>query len=107
MERRSFFYSIIYALNTIEERNELWKDLKLHQDSPIICNKLWLIAGDFNKTLDIEDHSSHGISPMVTQGIHDFGEIVQYCSLMDLGSHGPHYTWCNKKSEGIISKKIV
>lgn len=103
---QEFFYSIVYALNTMEERKELWKDLKLHQDSPIVRNKPWLIAGDFNETLDMEDHSSHEISPMVTQGMRDFGEIVQYCSLMDLGSHGPHFTWSNKRSEGLISKKI-
>lgn len=43
---------------------------------------------------------------MVTQGMQDFGEVVQYCSLMDVGSHGPHYTWNNKRTEGIISKKL-
>lgn len=25
---------------------------------------------------------------------------------MDLGSHGPHYTWSNKQKDGLISKKI-
>lgn len=67
-----FFYSIVYAYNTVEERKELWADLKLHQDSPIVRNKPWLIAGDFNETLDIEDHSSHEHSPMITPGMLDF-----------------------------------
>ena len=101
-----FFYSIVYALNTMEERMELWTDLKLHQDSLIIRNKPWLIAGDFNETLNMEDHLWHEVFPMVTQGMREFGDVVQYCSLMDLGSHGPHYKWCKKRTERLILKKI-
>ena len=48
----------------------------------------------------MEDHSSHEVSPMVTQGMREFGDVEQYCLLMDLGSHGTHYTWCNKKNGG-------
>lgn len=90
----------------MEERRELWKDLKLHQDSLIIHNMPWLIAGDFNETLNMEDHLWHEVSPMVTQGMRKFGDVVRYCSLTDLGLHGPHYTWCNKLTEGLILKKI-
>lgn len=31
-----FFCSFVYGMNLAEERRELWKDLKDHQDSPII-----------------------------------------------------------------------
>lgn len=54
----------------------------------------------------MEDHSSHEVSPMVTPRMRHFGEVVKYCFLMDLGSHGPHFTQCNKRSEVLISKKI-
>lgn len=101
-----FFYSIVYASNSAEERRELWNDLKLHQDSPIIRHKPWTVVGDFNETLEMEDHSSHETSPMTTQGMRDFHEIMQYCSFLDLASHGPRYTWCNKRVEGLILKKI-
>lgn len=105
-EGKEFFYSLVYARNTQEERRELWTDLKTHQDSPIIRNKPWIIVGDFNETLDIEDHSGYESSPMVTQGMREFVEVVQYCSLMDLTAHGPRYTWNNKRSDGLISKKL-
>lgn len=62
--------------------------------------------GDFNETLDLEDHSSHEVNPMVTQEMRDFNEIVQYFSLLDIASHGPCYTWCNKRSEGLVLKKL-
>lgn len=90
----------------MEERKELWSNLKGHHDSPIIRNKPWLIGGDFNETLEMEDHSSYETAPVFTQGMEDFNEVVQYCSLLDLSYHGPRLTWCNKRGEGLISKKL-
>lgn len=58
--------SFVYASNTMEERKELWNDLKNHQDSPLFRNKAWLIFGDFNETLELEDHSGYGDDPMIT-----------------------------------------
>lgn len=60
------FCSFVYASNTMEERKELWNDLKNHQDSPLFRNKAWLIFGDFNETLELEDHSGYGDDPMIT-----------------------------------------
>lgn len=54
----------------------------------------------------MEEHSSYQDSPMVTQGMKDYQEVAQYCSLMDLASHGPLFTWSNKQDEGLISKKL-
>lgn len=54
----------------------------------------------------MEEHSSYHNSPTVTQGMKDFQEVTQYCSLMDLASHGPLFTWCNKREEGRVSKKL-
>lgn len=36
----------------------------------------------------------------------DFQETVNYCSLTDLGYQGPKFTWCNKRDEGLICKKL-
>lgn len=36
----------------------------------------------------------------------DFQSVTQHCSLLDLPSHGPLYTWSNKRGDGIISKKL-
>ncbi|XP_024009435.1 uncharacterized protein LOC112084518 [Eutrema salsugineum] len=95
-----------YALNTVEERKSLWADLRTHQDSPMFRNKPWLIMGDFNETLDDEEHSNSEVAPVTTSGMRDFQEIVRYCSFSDLGGHGPLFTWCNKRDEGIVCKKL-
>ncbi|XP_010451419.2 PREDICTED: uncharacterized protein LOC104733547 [Camelina sativa] len=36
----------------------------------------------------------------------EFQDVVRHCSLNDLGHHGPLYTWCNKRDEGLICKKL-
>lgn len=36
----------------------------------------------------------------------DFQEVVRYCKLTDMGYQGPLYTWCNKREEGLICKKL-
>lgn len=58
-KEEEIFCSFVYASNSMEERKELWADLKAHQDSPLMRNKPWLIFGDFNEILDIEEHSAH------------------------------------------------
>ncbi|KAF8072336.1 hypothetical protein N665_1125s0004 [Sinapis alba] len=98
--------TFVYALNTIEERRLLWEDLRNHKDSPMFKNKQWMVCGDFNETLNGEEHSSYENMPNTTVGMREFQEIVRYCSLMDMGSHGPTFTWCNKREEGLICKKL-
>ncbi|KAL1198983.1 hypothetical protein V5N11_004951 [Cardamine amara subsp. amara] len=36
----------------------------------------------------------------------NFQEVVRYCSLSDMSTHGPKFTWCNKQEEGVICKKL-
>lgn len=86
-----FFCSFIYASNQMEERKEMWKDLKNHQDSPILRDKPWIIFGDFNEILEAEEHSSD--SSVTTTGMRDFQEVIRYNSLVDMTSHGPLFTW--------------
>ena len=63
-----FFCSFVYASNFPEERRELWNDLKDHQDLPLFKDKPWLVLGDFNEILDLEEYS--GINaPSVTTGM--------------------------------------
>lgn len=90
-------------MNSEEERRVLWDDLRTHQDSPIIQNKPWMVVGDFNETLEAEKHSVKGI---VARGMHEFQDSVTYCGLLDSASHGPLFTWTNKREHGLISKKL-
>ena len=101
-----FFCSFVYASNFVEERKGLWQELKDHYNSPIINTKPWLILGDFNVTLDMAEHSRVEVSPLVTLGMRDFQDMINYCSLSDMSSHGPVYTWCNKRENDLILKKL-
>ena len=105
-ETEEFLCSFVYAENTAERRKELWGDLKAHQDSPMFRHKEWIILGDFNEILEGDEHSNHQIETLATTGMKDFEEVIQHCSLTDMGYHGPKYTWCNKREEGLICKKL-
>lgn len=99
------FCSFVYGLNRIEERRDLWIDLKAHQDSNLISKSPWLIFGDFNEILSGSEHSVMG-SAEDTRGMQEFQEVVAYCPLMDMSYQGPRFTWCNKRDNGIICKKL-
>lgn len=62
--------------------------------------------GDFNEIIEGDEHSNFQDIGLSTQGMRDFEDTVQYCSLSDLGYQGPKFTWCNKRDEGIICKKL-
>lgn len=102
-----FWCSFIYALNTAEERRVLWRDLQQQHDLVSFKGKPWILLGDFNVTLDLEEHSHHVVSPMVTSGMREFQDIVRYCSLDDMRAHGPLFTWCNKREDDLLCKKLV
>lgn len=101
-----FICSFVYAANEVSERKELWADLKNHRDSPMMRGKPWLVVGDFNEILDIEEHSNYVSSPTVPLGMRDFQSTVNYCSLEDMSFQGKKYTWCNKRSSGLVCKKL-
>ena len=98
--------SFIYALNTMEERRMLWEDLRNHKDSAMFRGKQWLVFGDFNEILQGNEHSGYDNNPIITTGMREFQDTVSYCTLTDMSFHGPTYTWCNKRDEGLICKKL-
>ncbi|XP_010412668.1 PREDICTED: uncharacterized protein LOC104699001 [Camelina sativa] len=52
------------------------------------------------------DRSKKGPSKRITEGMRDFQSVMNYCSLVDLASQGPRFTWCNKRDNDMISKKL-
>ncbi|XP_010467312.1 PREDICTED: uncharacterized protein LOC104747378 [Camelina sativa] len=81
-EDTEFFSSFVYASNLVDERKVLWEDLRTHRDSPLMRDKPWIIFGDFNETLALEEHSCGANGP------------------------GPLFTWRNKRENDLISKKL-
>jgi len=105
-QENEFFCSFVYASNFAEERKNLWSELRDHIDSPIISNKAWIIFGDFNEILNMDKHSQLENQPVVTSRMRDFQDVIQYCTLSDMDSHGPLFTWSNKRDHGLIMKKL-
>ncbi|XP_010430973.1 PREDICTED: uncharacterized protein LOC104715251 [Camelina sativa] len=101
-----FWCSFIYACNTVEERKERWRDIQQQHDLASLRGKPWILMGDFNETLDIDEHSNSLVTPMVTLGMRDFHDTQIYCSLVDLRAIGPLFTWCNNQENGPICKKL-
>lgn len=105
-ETEEFFCYFVYGENLMEDRRELWDDIKAHQDSAMFRGKQWIIMGDFNEILEGEEHSRHQDSGLSSMEMQEFERIVQHCKLTDLGCQRPQFTWCNKREEGLICKKL-
>ena len=104
--QEEFFVSFIYASNFVMKRKLLWNDLQHHHDAPMFQGKPWLICGDFNDILEGEEHSLYDNTPIIPQGMRDFQSMVTHCELTDLSYQGPKFTWCNKRHDGVICKKL-
>lgn len=100
------FCSFVYASNSVDGRRELWENIRNHQDSPLFSYKPWIVFGDFNEILDREEHSGHDSMNTALPGMTDFQVTTQYCSMLDMSYQGPRFTWCNKRDNGVICKKL-
>ncbi|GKB29208.1 RNA-directed DNA polymerase, eukaryota, reverse transcriptase zinc-binding domain protein [Tanacetum coccineum] len=92
---RELFCSFVYANNLPVARRSLWADLELHKN--VTRGKPWILMGDFNVALNLEDYSS-GPSKL-NYAITDFKDCVYNIEVMDINSSGLHFTW-NQKPKG-------
>ena len=65
-----------------------------------------MLMGDFNDILEGEESSGFSNLGRRPSGMRDFQRMVLRCDLSDMGYQGPLYTWCNKREEGVICKKL-
>ncbi|GJV71773.1 hypothetical protein Tco_1491768 [Tanacetum coccineum] len=102
-DNKSMYCSFIYAGNNPLERHQLWADLGFHKN--VVRGAPWIIMGDFNVALNMEDSfsgSSHMDSAMC-----DFKDCVTNIEVFDINSFGLHFTWNQKpKGRGGILKKL-
>ncbi|XP_022003165.1 uncharacterized protein LOC110900588 [Helianthus annuus] len=101
--KRIFFCSLVYAANYYVHRQELWQNLRVHK--AFIHDKPWVIMGDFNSALNLEDRSigSSSVSP----GMRDFNNCVKDIEVFDIKRTGFQYTWTQKPKKGVgLLKKI-
>ena len=91
--KTQFFCSFVYATNTGKERRELWRNLEKHKS--LIKDDAWVLMGDWNVSLKIEDHSEGGSS--MTQDMIEFQECLDRIEVEDLNSSGTHFTWIESR----------
>lgn len=81
----------VYGYNTIEQRKTLWEQLQ--SIAPQIT-KPWLICGDFNTMLYLQDRMSE--SYVLWAEIKDFSDCYHNLLVNELLWNGEYYTWSNK-----------
>ncbi|GJW76252.1 RNA-directed DNA polymerase, eukaryota, reverse transcriptase zinc-binding domain protein [Tanacetum coccineum] len=79
----------IYADNKGMDRRILWNDLQIAKCSTV--GYPWVIIGDFNVTLNVEEHSA-GRST-ISNDMQDFIDCVNNIGVEDLCMSGMFYTW--------------
>nr|GEV40416.1 hypothetical protein [Tanacetum cinerariifolium] len=83
------FLTFVYASNSKMERRSLWKDINRHKVIP--NGHPWAISGDFNVTLNPNEHSAGSSS--ITNGMLEFKDSINQVEVEDLSSAGLHFTW--------------
>lgn len=99
---KKFFVTVVYAKCTVAERRLLWTsllDLYLRvQDTP------WLVCGDFNAILSLDDSSGAGTHD--TRSIADFSAFVSQTDLCEMPTIGGIYTWTGVRRNGRVWRKL-
>ncbi|XP_019233350.1 PREDICTED: uncharacterized protein LOC109213958 [Nicotiana attenuata] len=83
------------------ERRGLWEYLESQR---VVCNSPWMVVGDFNSVLHMEDRI--GGNPVSMPEVVDFITCVENCGLIELSQHGSRYTWNDKQGEQRVFSKI-
>ncbi|GJX25477.1 RNA-directed DNA polymerase, eukaryota, reverse transcriptase zinc-binding domain protein [Tanacetum coccineum] len=78
------YCSFIYAANCGIKRRKLWNELKTA--SNIVSNKPWIMLGDFNVTMKVEEHSSGG--SQVSSEMQDLIDCANEVEMEDINSTG-------------------
>ncbi|MFS7905001.1 putative RNA-directed DNA polymerase [Helianthus anomalus] len=102
-DKNTVFCSFVYAENSYQNRRELWGNLCMHHS--FMRDKPWVLMGDFNCTLFLDDTLSG--SSTSNLGMVEFKDCVTATEVSDVNSSGLHYTWTNKQQKPrAVFKKI-
>ncbi|XP_010534730.1 PREDICTED: uncharacterized protein LOC104810236 [Tarenaya hassleriana] len=102
----SFTATFVYASNQATFRHDPWSELVCLASYNPLNQSSWLVFGDFNQALYLEDRSDLTNVPSQRQGRQDFAACVEEIGLQDVPSSGPHFTWCNNQSANPLSVKL-
>nr|GEV04247.1 hypothetical protein [Tanacetum cinerariifolium] len=99
--KKRLFCTFIHAEISGRLRKNLWSDLSNYKS--MINDKPWIIMGDQNVSLNLEDHSE-GISYM-TQDMEEFKDCINDIKMDDICSIGLHYTWIKNLFDNVKKLK--
>ncbi|XP_019262276.1 PREDICTED: uncharacterized protein LOC109240107 [Nicotiana attenuata] len=97
-----FAFTTIYGLHTIAHRCAL-RDALRDLDPQI--NSPWLIMGDFNAILDIDERVNGTV--VQENEVKDFRALMEDCRLTELATMGRSYTWINNHVYSRINRAFV
>lgn len=86
----SCLLTTVYGFNTFDQRKELWDDL---QGLAPRENTPWLLCGDFNAILYLQDRQG---SLVTLAELQDFTNCYNNLLLNEIRWRGDYYTWTNK-----------
>nr|XP_016472175.1 PREDICTED: uncharacterized protein LOC107794213 [Nicotiana tabacum] len=95
-------FSAIYGLHTVPTRTDLWRKLKEIDELMI---HPWLIMGDFNSVLDVEDRVQG--SEIQEYETRDFRRFIEECGITELQTSGRLFTWTNNHVYSRIDRALV
>ncbi|XP_071694872.1 uncharacterized protein [Rutidosis leptorrhynchoides] len=103
MDDHNFFISFIYATNHYKQRRSLWRELEMHKC--FVRDNPWVMMGDFNASLSLEDSSTGGSK--VTISMREFKDCVDNLNMVDVNHMGFRFTWNQRPNAEVgLLKKI-
>ena len=87
--------SSIYACPRLAERSLLWNNLS---SIASLHHLPWLMVGDFNELFSCND--KQGGNHLNLRRVQLFKDCLDACGMVDLGFHGPKFTWVNRRETG-------
>ncbi|XP_009592517.1 uncharacterized protein [Nicotiana tomentosiformis] len=92
----------MYGLHTIAHRYHLWAALKELKEQ---MNMPWLIMGDFNAMMDMDDRVNGTI--VQDNEVKDLRDFMEDCKITELPTVGRPYTWTNSHVYSRIDRAIL
>ncbi|KAM1263144.1 hypothetical protein PS2_027954 [Malus domestica] len=96
------FASFVYGSNDDIARRDLWSNLVAQ--SIMVSNIPWIILGDFNVT-QFTNEVVGGVQG-ISSAMNKFDLCINNANVVDLIFNGVQFTWCNKRDNGSIAKKL-
>ncbi|CAN1125409.1 hypothetical protein LINPERPRIM_LOCUS10925, partial [Linum perenne] len=94
-----FLLTVVYAANTCVERRVLFADIVAFG----VRGLPWLIGGDFNTFLSVEE-ASNQVSNF--GGMDDFKDFIEKIEVSEHSVVGPWFTWTNNRVDEPIARRL-